>query len=114
MNKELKQKQEFDAEQAKIAELFYRFMKFHKQHKDKKLTYLILCTASSPQDLKNLLGKQESVNCYLDGFHIYQGYGSLLSLMLATELDNEVLTDAIEMKKCMVDKLDVYEKVTKQ
>lgn len=113
MNKELEKGQELDTEQAKIAELFYRFMEFQKQHKGKKLTYIVLCTANTPQDLKNLLEDKEYVDIYLEGFHASQGYGTLLSLMLAGELEKETLTDAVDLKKYMEDGIETYEKITK-
>ena len=113
MKKVVATEQELDTEQAKIAELFYRFLKFQKQNKGKKLTYVVLCTANTPKDLESLLGDQESVNVYLNGFHACQGYGSLLSLMLAGELKKETLTDAIKMKECMEDCIGVNEKITK-
>lgn len=113
MKKVVATEQGLDIEQAKIAELFYRFMEFQKRHKGKKLTYLIVCTANTPKDLENLLGNQESVNISLEGFHACQGYGSLLSLMLAGELEKDTLTNAIEMKECMEDGNKEYEKTTK-
>ena len=113
MNKELEKEQELDTEQAKIAELFYRFMEFQKRNKGKKLTYIVLCTANTPQDLKNLLGDKESVDIYLEGFHACQGYGTLLSLMLAGELEKETLTNAVDLKEYMEDGIEAYEKITK-
>ena len=113
MNKELATEQEFDAEQAKIAELFYRFMEFQKRNKSKRLTYIVLCTANTPQDLKNLLEDKENVDISLDGFHASQGYGTLLSLMLAGELEKETLTNAVNLKECMEVGIETYEKITK-
>lgn len=113
MRKTLATEKEFDAEQAKIAELFYRFMEFQKRNKGKKLTYIVLCTANTPKDLKNLLGDQEIVSCSLEGFNASQGYGSLLSLMLAGELEKETLIDALEMKKHMEESVEAYENITK-
>ena len=103
----------FDTEQAKIAELFYKFMEFQKRNKGKKLTYIVLCTANTPQDLKILLENKENVDIYLEGFHASQGYGTLLSLMLAGELEKETLTDAVDLKKYMEDGIEAYEKITK-
>lgn len=113
MRKVVATEQELDIEQAKIAELFYRFMEFQKRNKGKKLTYIVLCTANTPKDLKNLLGDKESVNVSLEGFHASQGYGTLLSLMLAGELEKETLLDAVELKTHMKDGIEAYEKTTK-
>ena len=113
MRKVVATKQEFDTEQAKIAELFYKFMEFQKRHKGKKLTYIVLCTANTPQDLNNLLGDKENVDIYLEGFHASQGYGTLLSLMLAGELEKETLTDAVNLKENMEESIEAYEKITK-
>lgn len=113
MNKELEKEQELDTEQAKIAELFYRFMEFQKRHKGKKLTYIVLCTSNTPQNLKNLLEDKENVDIYLEGFHASQGYGTLLSLMLAGELEKETLTDAVDLKEYMENGIEAYEKITK-
>ena len=113
MRKVVDTEQELDTEQAKIAELFYKFMEFQKRNKGKKLTYIVLCTANTPQDLKNLLGDKENVDIYLEGFHASQGYGTLLSLMLAGELEKETLTDAVDLKEYMEDGIEAYEKITK-
>lgn len=113
MRKTLATEQELDAEQAKIAELFYRFMEFQKRNKGKNLTYVILCTSNTPKDLENLLGDQESVNISLEGFHASQGYGLMLSLMLASELKKETLTNAVEMKECMENSIKANEYTTK-
>ena len=113
MRKVIATEQELDTEQAKIAELFYRFMEFQKRNKGKKLTYIVLCTANTPKDLKNLLGEKETINVSLEGFHASQGYGSLLSLMLAGELEKDTLTDALKMKECMEEGFEAYEKSTK-
>lgn len=113
MKKTLATEQELDIEHAKIAELFYRFMEFQKRNKGKRLTYIVLCTANTPKDLKNLLEDKENVDVSLEGFHACQGYGALLSLMLASRLKKDTLIDAIEMKKCMEDGIEKYEKTTK-
>ena len=113
MRKTLATEQEFDTEQAKIAELFYRFMEFQKRNKDKRLTYIVLCTANTPQDLKNLLIDKENVDISLEGFHASQGYGTLMSLMLAGELEKETLKDAVNLKECMENGIEAYENITK-
>lgn len=113
MRKVVDTEQEVDTEQAKIAELFYRFMEFQKRNKGKRLTYIVLCTANTPQDLNNMLGDQESVDVSLEGFHASQGYGPMISLMLAGELEKETLMDAIELKECIKEGIGVYEKTTK-
>ena len=113
MRKVVATEQELDTEQAKIAELFYRFMEFQKRNKGKKLTYIVLCTANTPKDLKNLLGDQEAVPVSLEGFHASQGYGALLSLMLAGELEKETLIKAVELKEDMEAGFEAYKKTTK-
>jgi hypothetical protein len=88
-------------------------MEFQKRNKGKRLTYVVLCTANTPKDLKNLLGDKDSVNVSLEGFHASQGFGSLISLMLAGELEKETLLDAIKMKESMEEGFEAYEKSTK-
>ena len=82
-----------DTEMAKIAEMFHQLMTYIKNNKGKKLSYMLVCTSTQPDDITDAIqasgDDDDDLHLPLEGFCCKQGYASMISMMVASELSTE-------------------------
>ena len=90
MRKIVASSNDVDMETAKIAEMFHQLMTYVKNNKGKKLSYMLICTSTQPDDITDAIQESdgEDLQLPLEGFCCKQGYASMISLMIASELSN--------------------------
>lgn len=83
--------EDLDTEMAKIAEMFHQLMTYVKNNKGKKLSYMMICTSTQPDDITDAIeaSGDDDLHLPLEGFCCRQGFASMISMMVASELSNE-------------------------
>jgi hypothetical protein len=103
-----------DMETAKIAEMFHQLMTYVKNNKGKKLSYMLVCTSTQPDDITDAIQESgdDDLHLPLEGFCCKQGFASMISLMIASELSTEDIKFISRYKNIMNEAtiVDVTEK----
>lgn len=114
MRKIVANSNDVDMEMAKIAEMFHQLMTYIKNNKGKRLSYLLLCTSTQPDEITDAIktSDEDDLQLPLEGFCCKQGYASMISMMVASELSTSDI-EFINRYKSIMDEATEIEIVEK-